>query len=480
MFIADFFGHINSNTQPFFNINMKKSLLLSAAALAVLSANAETKSYSSDELGIVGGVSNNGRYVAIYDDENSMGYLWDAENPEEFKLIDGVPTRKVQLYDVSDDGLSVGNFYQMGGTYIPCYVTPDGEVHELTLSQYSLYDNSAVCVNADASIITGYQHFNDPSPDIPGKYTPCQWYLNDNGEYDMVIYSDIEYPAHQGFIPRAASEDGRIIAGRLYCGAGSEIPAMIVDGELKIWATLETKLEEFYYKDKLLGLFENYYVDGYLDGATGEYFSGEISDLDAWGNAYGYRTQVENLNPEDGSGTLRRFASIYDIENDEWIDYPTGNGLQGFTCGINRHYVFSNGNRVMISTDDVDEVKTATGEFDFTTPASLTGIMRCSLDGKVLGAVTQVMNPATGENQYFPLVIVLDEPLETAPESGIEFVKDNDMTLLLSAGRIDIANGEGVVYDLNGRLAGKGSTIRVAPGTYVVKVGEASRKVLVK
>lgn len=459
---------------------MKKSLLLSAAALAVLAANAETKTYASEELGIVGGVSNNGRFAAIYDDDNSLGYLWDAENPEEFKLIDGVPSGKVELYDVSNDGIAVGAFYQVGGRYIPCYVTPDGEVHELPLSQYAMNNNYAVCVNADASIITGYQYFNDPSPDIKGKYTPCQWYLNDNGDYDMVIYSDIEYPAHQGFITRAASEDGRIIAGRLYCGAGSEIPAMIVDGELKIWATLETRLEEFYYKGQLLGLFENYYVDGYLDGATGEYFSGEICDLDAWGNAYGFRTQVENLNPEDGSGTLKRYASIYNIEDDEWIDYPTGNGLQGFTCGIDRHYVFSNGNRVMISTDDLDEVKTATGAFDFTTPAALTGIMRCSWDGKVLGAVTEIFNADLGAYYYFPLIVVLDEPLEESPESGIELVKDNDMTLVLSAGRIDIANGEGVVYDLNGRLAGKGSTIRVAPGTYVVKVGEAARKVLVK
>ncbi len=458
---------------------MKKSLLLSVAALSALAANAETQIFPCDELGIVGGVSQNGRYAAIYDDENSMGYLWDAENPEEYKLIDGVESGKVSLYDVSNDGIAVGNFYQKGGRYIPCYVTPDGEVHALELSPYALNTNVATNVNSDASIITGYCFFNSPYEDVPGLYTPTQWFRNEDGEYEMVVYSDLDLPAHQGFITRAASEDGRVIAGRLYCGAGSEIPALVVDGELKIFNELETRLEPFYYKDKLLGYYEEYYVDGYHDGWTGEFFSGEFSFIDAWGNVYGYRTKVEDLDPEKGDGNLTHWACIYNLENDEWWDFPASNGLQGFTCGLNRHYIFANGNRYIESNEDMDDMKSVTTSFGFTPPAALAGVMRCSKDGKVLGATTQVMNPATQEYQYFPLMIVLDEPLEAEMDS-VEVLMENDLYIVLSTGRIDIANAEGTVYDLNGRIMGSGSTIRVAPGTYVVKSGDNSRKVMVK
>ncbi|MDE7161035.1 MAG: hypothetical protein K2O24_09405 [Muribaculaceae bacterium] len=460
---------------------MKKSLLLSAAAMAILAANAETKIYTSDELGIIGGVSSNGRYAAIYDDENNLGYIWDAENPEEFKLIDGVESGKVELYAVSDNGIAVGA-YSVKGTYYyyPCYVTPDGTVHDLPRVPHTLYTNYATCVNSDASVITGYMHFNDPDPDIPGKYTPAQWFRNEDGEYDVVIYNDLDLPPHQGFITTAASEDGRVIAGRLYCAAGSEIPALVVDGELKYWNKLETRIEPFIYKGQILDYYEEYYIDGFHDGANAEYFSGQFSDMDAWGNVYGYRTHVEDLNEETGEGKLVMTSCIYNYNDDEWWDMPNTGGVQGFSCGLNREYMFTRGNRMVVAGEDVDEVKSLTSEFGFSAPMSITGVIRCSKDGKVLGANTELSNPATGEYQYFPMLIVLDEPLVEDPGSGIEIVKGNDMTLLLSTGRIDIIGGEGYVYDLNGRLAGIGSTIHVAPGAYVVKVGEATRKVMVK
>lgn len=462
---------------------MTKHLLLSGAVLCALMAQAETKFYTSNELGIVGGISNNGRYAAVFDDENSLGYLWDAENPEEFTLVKGFQSSKVMLYDVSDNGIAVGAYY-LGGCYYPCFVK-DGEVEALELSPYALYTNEARCISADGKIIGGYQMYKDPTAETGGRNRPCLWTLNeDSGEYELYIYADIELPEHQGFITNCMSDDGRVIGGRLYCAAGSEIPAIVKDGELIYWAELETRLEPFMYKDKILGYYEEYYIDGYHDGAMKtepNFVTGEFSNIDAWGNLYGFRSHIEDLAEDGQSCRIVNYACVYNYENDEWTEAPTSGGIRSYLTGLNGQYIFGNGNNVLVSDNDSEERKnTVTGEFDFTSNRGITGVFRTSVDGKVLGGCTQEMNPATGEYQYFPFVVVLDEPLVDAPSSVEIIPAAKNLAVVLSAGRIDIAGAEGTVYDLDGRMIGTGTSFQVAPGTYVVKSGEASCKVLVK
>ena len=98
---------------------MKKSILLMCLALAgtSLPGKAESKVYVFDSLGIVGGVSDNGQYAAITDDEQYLAYIWRASNPEELYDITetgqrGLPSSQRPILttamDVSDNGIVVG------------------------------------------------------------------------------------------------------------------------------------------------------------------------------------------------------------------------------------------------------------------------------------------------------------------------------------------------------------------------------------
>ncbi|MDE6843283.1 MAG: hypothetical protein K2J24_07140, partial [Muribaculaceae bacterium] len=98
----------------------------------------------------------------------------------------------------------------------------------------------------------------------------------------------------------------------------------------------------------------------------------------------------------------------------------------------------------------------------------------------VLAGTRQELHPATGEYLYYPFVVVLDEPLTGEP-SGVEVIAESrDFAVIISKGRIDFANTEGEVYDLNGRAMGRGTSVSVPAGFYVVKAGDMSRKVMVK
>ena len=107
----------------------------------------------------------------------------------------------------------------------------------------------------------------------------------------------------------------------------------------------------------------------------------------------------------------------------------------------------------------------------------LTGILSISEDNKTLGGCYQVLNPASGEYQYFPFMLVVDGGF-----NSVEIVNDGNapVAIVVSNGNIEFVGAEGVVYDLNGRLVGQGANVNVAAGTYVAKVGNESRTVIVK
>ncbi|MDE6670016.1 MAG: hypothetical protein K2K26_10105, partial [Muribaculaceae bacterium] len=64
---------------------------------------------------------------------------------------------------------------------------------------------------------------------------------------------------------------------------------------------------------------------------------------------------------------------------------------------------------------------------------------------------------------------------------GVEVIAENkDLAVIISKGRIDFAGVQGEVYDLDGRIMGRGTSVNVPAGIYVVKAGELSRKVMVK
>lgn len=462
---------------------MKKILLLSALAAVAVSAQAETKFYTFDTLGEIGGVSPNGKYVAIADLDDDYGYRWCIDEPEKLVQMTGTYKDKFCAYGVDDNGLVVGNYFKKNGSYQTAY-WENGEVKDLPMSPNVINLCAARCITADGGVIGGYMFYKDPTSEIGGRNYPCRWVRNDEGEYEL-DFEPIPLPDHQGFITTSMNADGSILGGRLYVGAGSEVPALFKDGELVFWNKLETRLVPFIYKGEIQAYFEHYFVDGmddYSKSPTGgvNVLLGEFSRCDAQGNFYGRRDVVLSASEDGLDCDIASYATIYNPETEEWTELPTGGGIRTFSCGINGEFVFCNGS-TMLSWDNGEMLKdNVQDKFGFTSPTTFTGITDTSADGKVLAGIREQLNPATGENEYYPVIVVLDEPLYN-PGSGIEVVQEAEFpTLLITEGRIDVVGAEAAVYALNGTLAGQGSTVHVAHGVYVVKVADKAVKVLVK
>lgn len=465
------------------NIIMKKTLFTLLALGIAMGATAETKYYTSQELSDNVSVSPKGLYAVTTATDESYSYIWDAANPEVFTQVEAPNKNKIELYGISDNGVAVGAYYAGNNLFIPCFVK-DGKIEDLPMPLNVMYENFAKCITGDGKTIGGYVAYNDPESEVGMRYRPIFWRENEQGEYEYEFNPDMEIPAHQGFIVNCMNPEGTILGGRLYCAAGSEIPALYKDGKLEYWYELKTIVEPFYYKDKLLGYYENYYIDGMKDGCKGDFVIGEFAGADAWGNFYGRRTNVDYASEDGEDYQLSNYAFIYNVNTGKSLDYPAAGGITAFSTGIgkNREYVFCNGDRVLMSEGDEDLVKSVTGTFNFTSASTMTAVLSVSYDGQVIAGTRQELHPGTGEQMYFPFVVVLDNPLCEAPDlSAVDVVTGQDgSTIVLSAGRIDIIGGEGMVFDLGGSLVGSGSTVNVPAGIYVVKTGDVSRKVMVK
>lgn len=462
---------------------MIRQILISTALLGMaVAATAETKYYTTDELSDHVAVSSNGRYVVTTATDESFSYIWDERNPDRFSQVFADYNNKIELYDITDDGIAVGGYYVEGGSYQPCIVV-EGLIVDLPNSPMAMNNNFAKCVTADGSVIGGQIAYKDPDSEIGLRYRPCFWRLNDDWEYDLELDPDVELPEHQGFIPTCMNPEGTVLGGRLYCAAGSEVPALYKDGKMVFWNELETKLEPFYYKGEILGYYDNYYIDGMKDGCKGDYLAGEFIGADAWGNFYGYRTLVDWVSEDGEDYELSKYAIIYNIAEDNMLDYPAEGGITAFSTGVggNGQYVFCNGNRMLVGNESSEEVKSISETFGFTNASTMTAVTSTSADGRILAGTRQEMHPATGEYLYYPFVVVLDEPLATTPGVGVEVIAGNkDLAVIISKGRIDFAGVQGEVYDIDGRIVGRGASVNVPAGIYVVKAGEMSRKVMVK
>lgn len=469
------------------------------AALASLAAQAQNQSYFTDNLGEVNGVSDNGRYVAIGDTENNHAYLWDSNNSNVFTDISADPALTAnrpsaqrvvgsQAYDVTDDGsMVVGMLLYADGHSTGAYYK-DGVWTPLPLHPASLNTTEAIAVTPDGKTIGGYSFISDVTSEIAGRYYPVQWILNDAGVYELHAYTDIELPDHQGFMPLTQSPDGKAIAGTLYCAVQSNIPALVIDGQLKIFNELTEKSEPWIFRGKYycgtdengkqiwsddpndprIVLFTESYIDGFKDSETA--VEGSLAFCDNDGNFYGMRTLITNVD-ENGGGTLRKGATIYNVNTDTWTD---NFDLSFYTAGVGQDLMFANDGIVMID----GKRRYIQEEYGIESPRPIAGINKISMNGKVLGGLGYEINPASGEYQYFPFVTVLEGAF-----SGIKTVYGGSdrPSFIVSRGTILLRNAESMdVYDLNGRLVASGASASVAPGIYVVKSGDTSAKVLVK
>lgn len=438
-----------------------------------IEANADNRIYVPADglLGQMFGVSSNGKWAAGCDDLDATGgYVWNIDNPDEFVLLpdDG------QGRDVTDDGMVVGNFDNgENGTYNVAGYYKDGVWNALPLSDQLIGTSTANRVSPDGKYIGGTQFCYDAGSEIGGRYYPCLWTRDDaTGEYLLDMYNDIDLPDHQGFLTNAMSDDGRIFAGRLYCGSSSMVPALIVDGQPKFFNTFETRIEPFEYKGEIIGEFEEYYIDGNHDTGDGHNFNGEFCSMDQYGNCYGYRTRVFDVDESTGYGTLVSGACIYNYNTDEWID-DTENTV--YFSGINGDYLSGYMGDMLVG----GEATTVKSAFGVTTGLQISGVVDASDDGRVLVGATIEFNEAIGDYMTAPFVIVLEKPL--VETSGISVLRSEKVSIVVSEGRIDVVGAADVaVYTIGGTLVGNAATSQLPSGIYVVKADEVVRKVTVR
>lgn len=480
---------------------MKNQLFILSLIFAGLSltGRAESEVFLFDYAADLEGVADNGQYAVATDPENLYAYLWSASSPDSLIDItllnedDDLPSSQFvkgsSAMDVSDDGMVVGSIYYKDGYQKPAYYK-DGEWVILPVDAAALYQNEAVAVTPDGSVIAGYQFIGRKDAHTGGKFYPCQWLRQENGEYDLVTYLDLQLPDHQGFFPMTQTPDGKVIAGTLFCGAGSNINAYVKDGEMIIFDTFSTVKEPIEYKGKYEAIDEDgktifvedindprviwvpyEYINGYKDGAHGDdYLYGFFTNSDANGNLYGARSFTENVQ-EDGSGDLVNRAVMYNYLTDEWV---TDEGAPFFSAGLGEDLIFT-GNGEVIKGNEILSVQEA---YDIETEYIINGINKISKDAKTLGGVMSELNDITNEYSYFPFIVMID-----GGTNGVSQLAGNPKTglVIVTEGQIEVVNADNVaVYDLDGRLMSTSKVSSVDPGVYVVKADKASYKVLVK
>lgn len=483
---------------------LMKKFLLPAAILAAgfLNANAENKAYTSNELGDCNGVSSSGRFVVASDDENNCVYLWDALNPDLFVEITpemGAPSipsgqrvNGANAYSVADDGTVVGCLCYADGKSVPAFYK-DGKWTKLDLPEQVMNTNQASVITPDAKTIVGFSCH--PHKDFDGtyfgQYFPVKWTLDDNGEYAMTSYADIDLLNNDGFIPYCISPDGKTIGGRLSVGVGSTMAALLVDNQVKYFHDVEITSAPFYYAgkwfcgndengyqiwtsdpdDPRIVLFEQTKIDGLIDDNGSHGVSGTFVSCDGNGNFYGARSVVRGVKDNGETGTVTKSACVYNSNSGEWYDNAD---YSAFTCGKGLDMIFTNDNNILLDADPYS----LSDFYHVSVPGTSFGAWKCNKDATVLGCVRGELNEAIGEWDYFPYVIV-SEDYDMAVKTvygGLE-----RPSFILSKGSLSVRNAKTAsVFDTDGHLIGQGLEFSLAPGAYVVRAGEYSAKVLVR
>ena len=483
---------------------MKKSLLLGSALIAsVVCMNAENNVYNCEELGIVYGVSDNGHFAAITDDGNNLAYLWKWDVPDIFfdisapkddeSVPEGQRVSGTNAYDASDSGLVVGCIYYADGRSVPAYYLND-EWTLLPMPANVSYLNSATTVTPDGNIIGGY--CGRPNEEVGiGQYFPVRWQKNASGDYELIDESDFDLGNHMGFYPRTMSKDGSIMAGAIYYGVGSCMPALSVNGELKMFDEIEIKYEPWIYKGKYycgwgvdengndvqiwtddpndprIVLYEETYINGFKDG-TEKYLYGTFQDCDPDGLFYGCRTLITNLSESDPTqATLTQKACTYDPATDEW---QYNNRVDAYTCGVGKDLIYAVDNKMLVDGQfyDINEY------YGVAAPSTSFGASKISANGKVIGMTRGEFSEAIGDWMFFPYMIVTDDAY-----AGVDKVMDtaSKVAFVVGRGHISVLNAEeATIYDVNGNVVAQGTSVDVNPGIYVVTSGTTTAKIMVK
>lgn len=472
---------------------MKKQLLIAGACLAALATQAENKIYffsyedpqygTQYTMGEVYGISDNGRYAAIYDVESDFSYLWDREKPTELQRINREIDGQViafTAYSVTNDGMVVGSERPRGNNQWQPVTWENGEIRRLPIPDEALNSNYPIAVTGDGKIIGGHIVTKDEAVETGKRSFPCIWELGSDGEYIMHLYNDLELPNMQGFFPTAMYSDGTVkgtyLGGTLNAGNGSFVAALYHNHELKVWHELKTVNEPWYYKGEIMGYTDIGYIDGVHDGATGDWAMGSFYGADAHGYFYGTRDYVTLKDPETKEGTYKHVGAAYNVLTDTWEE---SENFTTFSNGFEGKILFTRGAQVLTNGANSPEAQYFQGYYEVEGGRSLNSMDKASKDGSVMGGTFAETNPASGEPQYFPYIVVLDSP-QTSIQSIIADAETN-IGIIVADGRIDVSGAKNVaIYDMDGRLVSNSSSANVEAGIYVVKADTLTRKVLVK
>jgi hypothetical protein len=450
---------------------MRNSLLFTAvfAMTATLSLNAKNQVYTFDELGgTVYGVSHNGKYVVGGDDDDNVGFIWLSEDPENITVIENCV-----LHAASNDGVIVGSFYDEGGYTSKAGYYFNGEHYALPLSDDLIGESFAMSISSDGKYIGGYQYTYYAGSELSGRYYPCRWVRDDFGEYQLEMYNNIDIPDHQGFAAGTMTEDGRILAGQVFCGFASRIPAMLVDGEFVIFNELETKSEPWYYKGEIYGYDDTTYIDGFKDYSTSDCFYGSFLSVDNAGNFYGTRTRATNVQ-SDGTGTLVHGGFMYNKATDTWTDGKSGDQGTCYYCGIDGNYISTTNGGLIVDGKET----TLVDYFNLDFTKQVAGLAGYSDDTTVAGGTSLYLFEGTGEYLGEPFFIKFDEPVAgvseiTKPVSNANVLTTGNKIVVTGANNI-------AVYTTTGQLVSTKSVSTLPAGIYVVKADNKTAKVAVK
>lgn len=449
---------------------MKQLLLLAVAAATTFCAPAKNTIYSFDDSvdGSVFGVSSNGLYAVGGDEASNIGFVWRSDNPENITLVENCVMR-----DAANDGTIVGSMFNKGAYTSIAGVYTNGEWRQLPLSDDLIGESFAMSITADGKYIGGYQFTYFEKSETNGRYYPCRWVRDDFGDYQLEMYNNIEIPDHQGFAVGAISEDGRVLAGQVFCGFASLVPALMVDGEFVIFNELTTQKDPFYWNGSLLGYYDETYIDGFRDYSSLDNFYGSFLNIDDAGNIYGMRTIATDVQ-EDGTGKLVYSPCYYNYTTQQWEDHGNGSRGTAYLCGYHGNYISMNNGNLVVDGKEVDLLQYF-GIEDF--DRQISGLAAYSSDGTVAGGTSLYLFEGIGEYLGQPFFMKL-EGLAGAEDIVAE---SPSAKIIVNGSQIVVTGAENIaVYNTVGRLVSSKSVSTLNPGVYVVKADNTTAKVILK
>lgn len=402
----------------------------------------EGYTFKSPLYGYFSHVSANGRYAVGTDDELMFrSYLWCIDTPNQIQMF-GDYTSEVALYDVTNDGTLVGGIRDSRGVMYPAYKPIDANWQMLTRGMENLnkdmamddYVNMALrAATPDGRYMAGSFYMNTGEQSSSGwevsHLVPVVW---EDGKL-LKVYDDLGISE---FMVWDISDDGSIICGMNTSGIGGQNPAFIRNGQL---------IELFDCGDER--------TEDTPDDVYGNTAGGICNSIDNEGNIYGYYAESDG----DYMGATRFFVVPADCDFAVFLDPSYTNDkfpedywdMRWYRCG---------GNGRSYTNDD----------------SHLYSLLDCSDDGRVFvgGGAADVGFGIANK----PMVCIYDEPL--APVS-IRTVADAmvDQGVML-AGHSLVVKGlytEASVFDAKGALVAKGTqgqpiTMPAGHGVFVANV----------